>query len=372
MLFPWFISILDGKSEQNVFKAKPLYFPMKLKQFQSHLQKEGIDLAFLVHPDPNIIYLTQMKPSFALLLITPSSTELHLSKLDLPPKVSGITVTYLQKDWEKKLTNAKIKKIGVNKSSLSLLYYEKLKKLYPKSELVDISSTLNQLRSQKTTDEIQKISKACSITSQAFNALTNKFSLHKFKTECDVAFFLEKFIREHDAELAFPTIVASGKNSAVPHHVTSSAKLTKGFLQLDFGACYKNYCSDMSRVLYIGRPNKVEKEHYELLHNAQVKPIGEVAKNKPFTVLDKISRKHLGKFSSYFIHSLGHGVGVEIHEAPSFSEEAKQTIQPNQIFTIEPGIYFPGKYGIRIEDTLLFNRKAKILTASPKELVMLK
>ena len=148
--------------------------------------------------------------------------------------------------------------------------------------------------------------------------------------------------------------------------------MQKGFLQLDFGACYRNYCSDMSRVLYIGKPGKVEKEHYELLRTAQAMPIKEVAKDQPFTELDKISRKHLGRFSSHFIHSLGHGVGVEIHEAPSFSEEAKQTIKENHIFTIEPGIYFPGKYGIRIEDTLLFDGKTKILTTSPKDLVIFK
>ncbi|MBI2582194.1 M24 family metallopeptidase, partial [Candidatus Woesearchaeota archaeon] len=177
---------------------------------------------------------------------------------------------------------------------------------------------------------------------------------------------------EHDAELAFPTIVGSGKNSAVPHHVTSSAKLQQGFLQLDFGAAYKNYCSDMSRVLYIGKPSKTEKDHYNILHLAQTEPIKAVTLNKPFTELDKISRKHLGKFSSYFIHSLGHGVGVEIHESPSFSEDAKQTIKQNHVFTIEPGIYFPGKYGIRIEDTLLFDGRAKILTTSPKELITLK
>ena len=225
---------------------------------------------------------------------------------------------------------------------------------------------------QKTPEEIAKITRACAITTQAFNALVREFSLNKFKTEQDVAFFLEKFIRERGAELAFPTIVASGKNSATPHHVTSSAKLTKGFLQLDLGACYKNYCSDMSRSLYIGKPSSAEKAHYQLLRQAQEKMVGEIAINKSFAELEKISRKSLGKYSSYFIHSLGHGVGVEIHEAPVFSKEAKQTIKPNHIFTIEPGIYFPRKYGIRIEDTILFNGKAKILTAAPKELIFLK
>lgn len=345
---------------------------MKLPQFQSYLKKEGFDLAFLIHPDPNIIYFTQMKPSFAFLLITPDSASLHLSKLDMPPSIEGLSVIPLRKDWEKKTADPKIKKIGINKSSISLAYVEKLRKIYPHAKLIDISSTLNELRSQKTPQEIQKITKACAITSQAFNALINKFSFKIFKTERDVAFFLEKFIREHDAELAFPTIVGSGKNSAVPHHVTNFSKLQKGFLQLDFGACYKHYCSDMSRVLYIGKPSKTEKEHYQLVHAAQVAPIKEILLNQPFSELDKISRKHLGKFSSRFIHSLGHGVGVEIHEAPSFSKEAKQTVQPNHIFTIEPGIYFPGKYGIRIEDTLCFGGKAKILTTASKNLLILK
>ncbi|MEK6905681.1 MAG: Xaa-Pro peptidase family protein [Nanoarchaeota archaeon] len=345
---------------------------MKLKQFQSFLQKEGINLAFLIHPDPNITYFTQMKPSFALLLITPTTASLSLSELDKPPSIKGLSVLPLQKDWDKKKADPKIKKIGIHKSSISLSYVEKLQKLYPRAKLVDISPILNELRSQKTPEEIAKITRACAITTQAFNALIREFSLNKFKTEQDVAFFLEKFIRERGAELAFPTIVASGKNSATPHHITSSTKLTKGFIQLDLGACYKNYCSDMSRSLYIGKPSSAEKAHYRILHQVQTKIIEEVAINKSFVELEKISRKNLGKYSSYFIHSLGHGVGVEIHEAPAFSKEAKQTIKPNHIFTIEPGIYFPQKYGIRIEDTLLFNGKAKILTTAPKELISLK
>ncbi len=345
---------------------------MKLKQFQSLLQKEEINLAFLIHPDPNITYFAQMKPSFAFLQITPTTASLSLSKLDKPPSIKGISVLPLQKNWDKKKADNKIKKIGVNKSSISLSYVEKLQKMYPRAKLVDISSSLNELRSQKTPEEITKITRACAITTQAFNALIREFSLNKFKTEQDVAFFLEKFIQERGAELAFPTIIASGKNSAVPHHVTSSAKLTKGFLQLDLGACYKNYCSDMSRSLYIGKPNDAEKAHYQILRQAQEKIMEEVAINKSFAELENISRKNLGKYSPYFIHSLGHGVGVEIHEAPAFSKEAKQTIKLNHIFTIEPGIYFPQKYGIRIEDTLLFNGKAKILTTAPKELIFLK
>src|SRR3990167_10049340 len=161
---------------------------MKLKPFQSYLKQKGIDLVFLIHPDPNIIYFTQMKPSFAFLLITPDTASLYLSKLDMPPSVKNLSVISLRKDWEKKASDPKVKKIGINKSSISLAYVEKLQKMYPHAKLVDISSTLNGLRSQKTPEEIQKITKACSITSQAFDALINKFSLKTFKTERDVAF----------------------------------------------------------------------------------------------------------------------------------------------------------------------------------------
>src|SRR3989338_7574257 len=115
---------------------------MKLKQFQSHLQKEGIDLVFLIHPDSNIIYFTHMKPSFAFLLITPDTASLYLSKLDMPPNVNNLSVISLTKNWEKRTSDPKVKKIGVNKSSISLAYVEKLQKMYPLAELMDIYATI--------------------------------------------------------------------------------------------------------------------------------------------------------------------------------------------------------------------------------------
>jgi len=343
---------------------------MKLKLFQHYLKEQNIDLAFLVHPDSNITYFTQMKPSHAFLLITPVRTSFYLTKLDQHPKLKDVVTKTITKDWAKNFTNPKIKKVGLNKESISAAYLEKLKKIFPKAKFVDLSEQLNLLRSQKTRQEVRKIAKACQITTDAFNELVNQFSTKRFKTELDVAFFLEKYIKERGAELAFPTIVASAKNSATPHHRTSNAKLRKGFLQLDFGACYQNYCADMSRVLYLGKIKKKEKEHYNILLNSQQTAVREASLNKPFKDLDKVARKHLGKYSSYFIHSLGHGVGIDVHEHPTFSSNSK--IEQNHVFTIEPGIYFPGKYGLRIEDTLIYTNKAKILTKAPKELIRVK
>ena len=126
----------------------------------------------------------------------------------------------------------------------------------------------------------------------------------------------------------------------------------------------------MSRVLFLGNPTKKEEKFYALLLEVQQAALAAVQEGKKFMELDKIARKKLGKYSSHFIHSLGHGIGIEVHEAPSYHKKVR--IEKNQVFTIEPGIYFPGKFGLRIEDTLVFEGKVRILTKSSKELVRIK
>ena len=342
---------------------------MKLSLFQKYLKQQNINLAFLTNPDPNITYFTQMKPSHTFLLIKPKSTKFLVTKLDEKPTIKNISVNYINKKWEEKLKDDKIKKIGINKEILSVQYQEKLKKIYPKAKFVDVSKQLKLLRCQKTENEVKLISKACKITSDAFNDFVNKYSTKKFQTESDVAFFLERYMKNRGCEVAFPTIAATSKNGATPHHVTSNQKLRKGLMVLDFGACYKNYNADMTRMVYLGKPTKEEKEFYDLLLKSQLNAINEVKNKKQFMDLDKTARKTLGKYQKNFVHSLGHGIGVEVHEDPHFKSHK---ICCNHVFTIEPGLYFPKKFGLRIEDTLVFNGRKKILTTAPKELVELK
>ncbi|PIN87676.1 hypothetical protein COV12_02590 [Candidatus Woesearchaeota archaeon CG10_big_fil_rev_8_21_14_0_10_32_24] len=342
---------------------------MKLSEFQKHLEENNINLTFLISPDPNITYFTQMKPSHAFLIIKKNDAKFLITKLDAKPNLKNISINYIAKDWEIKLKDSKIKTIGINKELLSIQYQEKLQKIYPKAKFVDISQKLKQLRSQKTPEELTKITKACKITSNAFNELVKTFSSKNFKTENDVAFFLEKYMKDKGCEIAFPTIVASSKNGAIPHHITTNQKLKNGFIVLDFGACYQHYNADMSRTIYLGNPSQKEKDTYDLLLKAQLSAIDEIKNNLSFMHLDKIARFKLGKYNSNFVHSLGHGVGVEVHEAPQFKNHQ---IQKNQVFTIEPGIYFKKKFGIRIEDTLIFNGKTKILTTSSKKLFTFK
>ena len=277
----------------------------------------------------------------------------------------------LKKGWEKKLANPKVKRVGINKDVVSVGFWEKLHKMFPKAKLVDVSGELKKLRAQKTIEEVKKLAHACKVTDDAFNELIARWKKHKLNTEQDVAHFLEEYFREHNCTTAFPTIVAMGKNAAVPHYNTSNCKLKRGFLLLDFGASYQNYNADCSRTIFIGNPNKTERELYGLLLKAQQNAIAQIKEGKSFWELQQLVRMQLGKYSSHFIHLLGHGVGIEIHEAPSFSMEAKEKIKSGQVFTIEPGIYFPKKCGLRIEDTILFDGKVKMLTKSKKELITL-
>ena len=345
---------------------------MKLKQFQSYLLQQKIQTCYFVAPDPSITYFTQMEPSHGFLIIMPKSALFLISKLDKEPSIFGIKTIILEKGYEKSLISKKITKVGINKTALTVEQLDKAKKLFPNAKFVDVSDQLGKLRVEKTTKELQLIKKACKITSDAFNAIVKELAKKTLKTEQDAAFFLERYIKSKGATLAFPTICAMGKSAAIPHHITSNSHLRRGFLLMDFGARFNNYCADMTRCVFLGKPTKEEKKYYSLLLNSQQVAINSVTNNIAYSELDKTSRQKLGKFAKYFIHSLGHGIGIEVHENPVFSRN-DQIVQKNVPFTIEPGIYIKDKIGLRIEDTLYYDGKTPIiLTIATKSLQCVK
>ncbi len=345
---------------------------MKLKDFQQILKKKELDAAILLHPDVNITYFTQVIPSYAVLIISQRSSQIYITSLDDKPKLKEIFVKSLKKGWEDKIKSKEYKRIGLNYSAITMNSFRKMKKLFPPAKFVDISKDLIELRSIKTEKEIGLIKKACKITDKTFEQVLERLKQEKFKTEKEISNFIEQSFKDQGAELAFPSIVAMGKNAAIPHYCTGTQKLRRGFLLFDIGAKYKNYCADMSRTVFLGTISEKEQKVYNKLLEAQKGAIKEASKGMRFSDLDKFTRKSLGEYSSYFIHSLGHGLGIEIHEKPSFSEESKDEIMENQVFTIEPGVYFPEEFGLRIEDTMIFSRKLKQLTKSNKELIQIK
>jgi len=344
---------------------------VKLSQFQHLLKRKRIDLVFLLYDDPNVQYFLGAEFTGGFLLVTPKKATLFISPLDHFPKKKGMTIEPLVKGWEKKQGDKIIRSLGINKSHLTIDVLERLKKYFPRAKIVDICEDLHQLRLEKTKEELLSIKKACELTSTSFQSLCQELTKKTLHTEQDVALFLESFIRKRGGTIAFPTIVAIGKNAAIPHHCTSTAVLSRGFLLLDFGARVNSYCADMTRMIFLGKPTVAEEEMYFLLLSAQEEAIVAVKENMPLSQLDKIARQKLGKHASTFNHALGHGIGIEVHEAPVFSND-KTVVQRNVPFTIEPGVYFPGKYGLRIEDTLVWNgKKVEILTKAPKGLIVI-
>ena len=251
-----------------------------------------------------------------------------------------------------------------------MLIKDAIKKSFKKAKLVDLRKELCQLREQKTEQEISIIKKGCQISDEILKKCFEKFKA--FKTESEVMAFLEYEAKKRGCELSFPTIVASGKHATEAHHDTQKMKLQKGFCVIDFGIRYKNYCTDTTRTIYLGKPSKNEIELYNFLLNAQKEAIKSIKLNAKCSKIYEKLVQSLGTYKKYFTHGLGHGIGVKIHELPNLRKDSPDRIKENTTFTIEPGIYLKN-LGIRIEDSILVTKnKIEVLTKVPKELTTIK
>lgn len=222
------------------------------------------------------------------------------------------------------------------------------------------SGFLMELRKIKDAQEIKKIRKACEITAKSYQFIQKH--LKEGVTEKKIAFLLEQFSREQGAEkMSFDSIVAFGKNSANPHYTPSNVKLKKNdIVLLDSGCVYEGYCSDMTRTYMLGQVPARFKEIYKLTEEIQKKAIDLCQLGTPLKKVNQavinFYEKH--KVRDLFIHGLGHGVGIEIHEEPRYT--SKGNIEPGLILTVEPGLYIDGLGGVRIEDTVLITQKGPL------------
>lgn len=242
-------------------------------------------------------------------------------------------------------------------------------------EWVPVKGLVEELRGRKSQEELELIQAAVDVADRAFSYILDH--LRPGATEKEIAWKLEVFMREQGAEaLAFPSIVASGPNGALPHARPTDKPLAAGeFVTLDFGCVWKGYCSDMTRTVFIGRPTDEDRVLYELVLRPQqagveaVRP-GVVAKDVDATARNIIAEAGYGDF---FGHGLGHGIGLDVHEEiPRFSTRGGVVLEPGMVGSIEPGVYLPGRGGIRIEDLVVVTEDGcRILTKSTKELICL-
>lgn len=276
-----------------------------------------------------------------------------------------------KKAWRSFLKTHKIKKVGFEGNSITLALWKNLKKISKGAKLIDVKNYLDEKRMVKKPLELYALKHAQKIAEEVFAKIKKR--LRPGVTEKEVEWEIEKIAHDLGAQdLSFTPIVAFAEDSASPHNHNTDRKLKRGDLVLiDMGVRYNGFCSDMTRVIFTKQPTPEQRHVYGIVLAAQKTAIRNIKAGVTGRNMDKLARAVIKEegYGKQFTHPLGHGVGLDIHELPSFTPKYKGKVPEGSVMTVEPGIYLPGKFGIRIEDMVLVTRKGNInLTKTPKDL----
>lgn len=363
-----------------------------LEELKKELKILKLD-CFLITSFQNIFYLTKYEgfskdEREAIILITETCNYLLTDKRYLNElqtlkdfKLVEISPTNsLSRTLTKILNENHLGSTGFETNNLTFNEYKKFRKIF--KNFKPFENWIEKLREVKTKEEIEKIRKACNLSDLGFN-----FILQQIKeniTEEELASKLEIFLKEKNASLSFKPIIAFGENSAVPHHLNSKIKLKKGNIVLiDIGAKTEGYCSDMTRTVFFGSPPLKFKRMYQTVLDAQRVAVETIHKSLILnhksnlkikaSDVDKAARQYIiDKGFETIPHSLGHGIGIDVHEKPNLSPKSKSILKSGMIFSIEPGIYLNGYGGVRIEDLyLLTDKKLEKITYSTSNIISL-
>ena len=350
----------------------------RLSALARQVEKRNLD-AFLVSSEANRYYLTgwqgDAESGFCLITkkenyyLTDARYSEHVTKATnfiIVESNSGVDLSL-----ERLVNKLKIRSIGFESHDLSVFSNKRFKRHLKGAKLIGVDHMIEMMRSVKNDQEIFYIQNASAIANRAFKHI-KKFIKPGMK-EIDVTWELEKYMRMQGADgMAWsPFIVAAGKNSSMAHWGVSGAKIKKGdMVQLDYGCSYKGYACDISRVIFVGEPNEEQKKIYNLVFEAQKIGLSLVKEGASGAAIDKKVQGFLKKKTKYYYkHSLGHGVGIDVHELPYVSASRKSKLAAGNVITIEPGVYIPGWGGVRIEDTILVTKTGyKSLTKSTKKI----
>lgn len=343
---------------------------------------QNID-AVLISCADNIGYIAEFWGSFARLLITKTGTIILISDPRYTPmaqdlcKKKGLEYREItrEKDFFSVLClELNITTLGFESADVTVDRWEGMKKSFGTVELVPLQKTLEILRETKSDHEIEKLKRAAEIGDACLQVMVQSF--YKGITEKEAAWIFEKAVREQFGveALSFSPIVSFGENTASAHSLPSEKKLEKDMpILIDCGVFYEHYASDLTRCFWFGEGRSAEylewKAMYDLVCKAQKSGIEKMVLGKEFSAPDIAARKTLGAYEQYFQYAFGHGVGVNVHESPVVSSRNKSGVfKENMVVTAEPGIHFPGKFGIRIEDLMHITKKgAEYLSAFPKD-----
>jgi len=361
-----------------------------LLRFTKKLEENEFDGA-LVAWESNVFYLTSFpKPAGSyLLILRDEDPKLLVPALDywrasdftkgfeiIPYayyQLPSIGIKVLTKKLHEyvidELVSRNIKKFGIDLSyPTSLGIKLELKAMEKNIDVTDVGDLLTEIRAIKFAEEVDLMRKALEVTE---NALWRGLEVIKpGAREYDIAAEIEYFIKSSNAGgLAFDTIVASGPNAAYPHAIPSIKEVKKGeVVIIDVGARYCGYCADMTRTVVVDAPSPEVKKAIEAVNEAVLNAIDKVADGVKAEEIDEAARLILRKYGldKYFIHSTGHGIGVEVHEKPRLGKGSTEVVKEGMVVTIEPGVYLHKKYGVRIENMVLVKKnRGEVLNKKP-------
>ena len=344
-------------------------YKSRISYLRDKISESDIDTLFISNKD-NIRYYSGFTGTFAFLLISKEKSIIITdSRYTLRAEEESPDYEIYQlksgDNWIENSTNiTKTKIIGYEGDHVSVNLLNQLKKRAEKiNEWKDFSEKITLGRIIKSEEEVRILQETINISDSAFNTVSKKINIGM--TEKDVAWEMEKEMRELGAESpSFDTIVASGINGSKPHHSPTDKLINNNeAITIDMGAKYKGYCSDLTRTIFIGESDEKFKKIYTTVLRAQLISMETAQPEMTGEEIDKIARDIIAAegYGEYFGHSLGHGVGIEIHENPGVGPNSKNSIKPGMVYTIEPGIYIENWGGIRIEDMVIMTESGNNL-----------
>jgi Xaa-Pro dipeptidase len=338
----------------------------RMENLKQKAFKEGKFNGYLVFRNTNMMYLTGFSGASGLLIPEKGENTVYIygvnyehAKAYLPE--FSVELVKRGENLMKKIANQaktlKIKRLAVD--ALNIESWRVLAKTLRNEKMLKIDHRFfRELREVKDVEEIELMRKAAELTSEGMRIAHE--TLAAGKREYEVAAEIEYAMRKQGSEgTAFETIVASGVCSAFPHGGCSEKKIQEGDLIIvDLGATYKSYRSDMTRTFVVGTPSEKQKKLHQIVKKAQEKAFVAVKPNVKAADIDAGARKVIEKagYGKYFVHCLGHGIGLDVHEPPTLSPDSKDVLAESNVVTVEPGVYFVGYGGVRIEDTVLVHK----------------
>jgi Xaa-Pro aminopeptidase len=356
-------------------------FLARQKRLCEHLASARLD-ALLISHLPNIRYLCGFTGSAGFLLLDEAGSVFFTDvryDTQAHEEVKGARVVIARKSilqaaaesLTKRHKRARGWRLGVEAEHFTLADKKRFNDLLPGGiRLKETPALVEKDRMIKDADELERIRAAVNLGAKLFERALEV--LRSGAKETEVAGAMEYAARQWGAEeMSFPTIIASGARSALPHGRASEQPIQPGaFVVCDFGVILRGYCSDQTRTVWVGAATEEARHAYEGVKEAQLAAIAVVRPGITVGEVDAAARKVLRKrgLGRYFTHSTGHGVGLEIHEPPRVANGQKEVLQPGMVITIEPGVYFPGKWGVRIEDMVAVTDKGcEVLTPTSKD-----